>query len=387
MRLILHIGTHKTGTSALQQCLHQSEHTLLKSGIYYARTAPSKTSNALARLVAERRRGEAEGLLQRHLASARAAGADTVVLSAESLYAMTMFFQKLSGKAPSYWASEAECVELLQSILPPQIPTKLVVFFRRQDHFLEAIYQQAVKTTRSLEMSIEEFRAVFAEALDYWRHIEIWANRFPDCSVYAYEAVSGSISEFFLRSVLRFENTRDFEGLEARLNVRWSRDLLEYKKILNKMHTSAVERRMNSFACHMLAKALMDDGKYRDYLAPDARVALLGQLGRGNTLLSEKFGMKPFPALGNDDLQSWAPYPGLSAEKAKELATRHAHMKTSAAYLLEVWSQVAREVFDQRLPKLAWMVSLGRALLPQYRRQKYASRLAAATRWLRTPRP
>ena len=55
MQLILHIGTHRTGTSALQVCLQRNEQILARKGIHYARIRPYKHSNGLAKLVAKRR--------------------------------------------------------------------------------------------------------------------------------------------------------------------------------------------------------------------------------------------------------------------------------------------------------------------------------------------
>ena len=46
MQLILHIGTHKTGTSAVQECLHRNERRLAERGIYYAhRLAPERSTS------------------------------------------------------------------------------------------------------------------------------------------------------------------------------------------------------------------------------------------------------------------------------------------------------------------------------------------------------
>jgi hypothetical protein len=194
VQLILHIGTHKTGTSALQKCLRRNEQILADKGIYYARIAGSKNSNRLGRLIANSRRAEVRAFVDRNVDKASTLGADVLVISAESLYAMSIFFHKFDGRQyHDYWKSESEAIEFLHSVLPPDMPTKLTVFFRRQDHFLESLYRQVVKS-HAVAKPIDEFRLFMSEALDYWRHMEIWSAVFPDCAVYAYEEVSNNIS-------------------------------------------------------------------------------------------------------------------------------------------------------------------------------------------------
>ena len=366
VRLILHIGTHKTGTSALQECLRRNEGTLAKKGIHYARTARSKNANGLARLVAKSRRAEAQDFVNQHIAKARAIGADRLLISAESFYAMTIFFHRFNGNEYNdYWESESEAIELLKRLLPQDLPRKIIVFFRRQDYFLESIYRQVVKSSRAVSMTIEELRAFMSEALNYQRHMDIWNAAFPDCTVYTYEQASDNISEFFLRNVLQLENMQEFDGLDLRLNMRLSREVLEYKRLLNCMEMSPVDRRMSNLACTKLAQILTDDGRFRDFLAPESRATLLSEMERGNALLTQKFGMEPFPASSTVD---WAPYPGLSAERARELAEHHARIKRSAAYQIEHFALSARQFVRQRLPMLAWIIPLARSLLPQHRR-------------------
>jgi hypothetical protein len=284
---------------------------------------------------------------------------------------MTTFFYKLDGRRyQDYWESESETIEFLKAALPPKIPTRLIVFFRRQDHFLESMYRQMVRSARAVALSIDEFIFSMKEALDYCRQMEIWSTSFPDCAVYSYEQVSSNSSEFFLRNVLQLENTEGFRGLNLRLNERLSRDVLEYKRILNSMEMSDVDRQMSKFACTELERTLTDDGQYEDYLAPDVRTTLLRDLARGNAVLSQRFRMEPFPVLSDEGLRSWTPYPGLSAERSRELVEQHAQIKKSVSYRTERFALVAEECIQRRLPRLAWVIPMGHFLLRQLRRMQ-----------------
>ena len=72
MQLILHIGTHKTGTSAVQECLYRNEGRLAARGIYYAHRPRARALNQLAHLIATGRKRQAQALIDSHVAKAEA---------------------------------------------------------------------------------------------------------------------------------------------------------------------------------------------------------------------------------------------------------------------------------------------------------------------------
>jgi hypothetical protein len=363
VRLILHVGTHKTGTSALQACLRQNEGILASKGIHYARQPRSKHANGWAKLVAKGRKAESLAFLNHHIDEALRLGASTLLISAESFYAMTTFFHKFNGRNQDYWKSELEAIERLRDILPFELPVKLVVFFRRQDNFLESIYREVVKS-KAVALSIDEFRLFMKEALDYWRHMQVWNAVFSDCAVFTYEEASSSIARFFFRNVLELANTNGFKGLDMRRNLRWSREVLEYKRMLNGALVASVDRRISRLVCTELARTLPDDGRYQDYLAPGARATLLSEMELGNVLLRQTFSMKAFPPLS--DGEGWVPYPGLSAERARELRESYARIGERADYRIERSALVVRRFIQQRFPRLAWLIPWGRFLLPRH---------------------
>jgi hypothetical protein len=373
VRVILHIGTHKTGTSALQECLRRNETILARKGIHYARVAPYKNSNSLARTVAKNRGPEVKRFISRHVDQAVARGADTIVISAESFYAMAMFFHKFNGRQSNYWDLEHDSIEFLARAFPQDLPVKPVAFFRRQDRFLESIYGAVVKS-RGVATGIDEFGLFFREALDYWRHMEIWSAMFPDCSAYSYEQASNSICDFFFREVLQLSNTDEFDGFDVRANLRLSRDVLEYKRMLNAMEMSDVDRYLSDLACTELSRALPDDGTYQDYLVPQSRLALLQEVAIGNVLLSKTFGMNPFPEISNESLNDQASYPGLSSERAKTLDEGYALIRRGARYRIGRSALLIRQFIQQRLPKLSWIIRFGRPLGPNGGRLRGSSR-------------
>ena len=63
-------------------------------------------------------------------------------------------------------------------------------------------------------------------------------------------------------------DTEHFDGLDLRVNTSLARDLVEYKRELNKA-TSFVDQRMSNFVCAELERVVTDDGRYHDYLSPE----------------------------------------------------------------------------------------------------------------------
>jgi hypothetical protein len=222
-------------------------------------------------------------------------------------------------------------------------------------------------------MAIEEFRILMGEALEYSRQMEFWGAAFPDCSVYTYEETSNNISEFFLRNVLMVADLTEFEGLNTKSKIRLSRDVLEYKRMLNRIDRAPVEVRMNNFTCTRLNLMLKDDGQHHNHLRSDARVSLLRDLEHDCVRLIQRFGMKPFPPVSNEDAQVGSPYPGLSPETLRELREHHAQIKRTVSYRIEWWAQLIRHFIVKRLRVVAWIIlPLGRFALRRHKKRTVA---------------
>jgi hypothetical protein len=373
VELILHIGTHKSGTSALQYALRLSRQVLIKNSVYYACPPRSKNANELAQLVAKGRSTPVQDFLRQQVDEAHAGGANKIIISAESLYAMSTFFHKFNGRSQDYWRLESDAIELFKGALPPDITTKVLVFFRRPDHFLESVYRQFLRSTQPFSMPIDKFRVVMREALDYYGHFAAWRAVFPNCTAYTYEEVERNIVEFFLRNVLQLKCLDEFKQGSQLAKFRWSRDVVEYKKLLDQGDMSSVDRKMNIFALTRLALLYVNDSEHQDFLEPEARIALLRDLEPGNLLLRQESGMKPFPVLSDEEINSWAPYPGLSPKKLQELQECHAQIRRSATYRIERLAQGTRLFIAKRLEFIAWIVlPLGRLLLRRHKRRKLA---------------
>ena len=109
MRLILHIGTHKTGTTALQQFFHANRRRLAVRGCHYA-TPPHglQHSNLAANALNGGENRSVQAFLTKHTEMARRHGAHTLLASAENFYAMSVLLGIRRGKpARTRWNGSA----------------------------------------------------------------------------------------------------------------------------------------------------------------------------------------------------------------------------------------------------------------------------------------
>ena len=157
--LVLHIGTHKTGTTALQGALSSNPEALSAHGYVYP-SVPVKWSNAaknrnahwinVAALekVQPRLARETEKIepCRQACAQCLASHDETMVLSDERLW--------YNGSKEGYWERVRQiCHEIGAQEL------RVVVYLRRQDLFVESLWAQFVKSGR-LRSSLQEYAAL-----------------------------------------------------------------------------------------------------------------------------------------------------------------------------------------------------------------------------------
>ncbi len=171
-RLILHIGTHKTGTSAFQHALWQQRANLRNIGVVYdwMELDFNKHTKAYEWIGGRNASEESRAMFIDNLESA-ISQYDTVVVSEEALtepggiYAETL--AQLRDKAS----------------------VTILAVFRPQYELLEALWSQHLregKTRLPIERYIETERRI--KQCNYWKILGHWVKHFPDADfkVFAY---------------------------------------------------------------------------------------------------------------------------------------------------------------------------------------------------------
>lgn len=155
--LILHIGTHKTGTSALQSLLSRGANDILSSGIRYIQ-AGRRDRNAHHRL-AWAVRGERDVPLS--------VWDDVRRELDESDNPINI----LSSEA--FWFTGASGVK---AQLAGRKDVRLVIYLRRQDKYLQSLYKQSVAGGRKTDFST--WLGEMHVRGDYLSVVRQWADQF-----------------------------------------------------------------------------------------------------------------------------------------------------------------------------------------------------------------
>lgn len=178
-RLILHIGAHKTGTTALQQSLYQNRGALLKRGAAYVSAANvAHVHGFLGHATPGRFLPEGLCVLDPdQFAALLAEGkGDLVIASSENF---SFFFQPAAIQA------------LARALEGRFSQVRIVSYLRRQDRHAVSHHQEGAKPHRYLESdlwghgtrALPEPSPDHALYLDYNRRLGLWADVFGDAAM------------------------------------------------------------------------------------------------------------------------------------------------------------------------------------------------------------
>lgn len=333
MKTILHIGSYKTGTSALQNFLYKNRQRIIKYGIYYGNTWKIVNNHAgLAYAVLKEALIECDLINQcmelkdldispeneimkmRFLAEER--GAHTIIISHEGFFAD--LFQVSAGlcntctEAEIYNINEYIC-DRLKGLLTE---AEVVCYLRRQDLYIESMYKEYCKVPWRAEETPVYFEEFFEKqklCLDYNNEASRWKKRFGGNAhfrVYDSENLLDGdiISDFLCRYAgLSPEDIRNFEKVDiSEANVSLTRDALEHK-LINKVNDVLL-----NYIYKVYSQENPDNINYT-YIQECERVRILDKYKESNKCL---FGEKNFK---EDIVLNGISYPGLSDKKQKEL--------------------------------------------------------------------
>jgi hypothetical protein len=155
--LVLHIGTHKTGTSALQTYLSRRSEALEQAGVRYVQSARSagKAHHELPWAIRGKRGAEMSAWRDLRAELDANSSVENIVSS------------------EGFWYSDPAAVKAeLQDVRD----VRIVMYLRRQDKYLQSLYKQSVTGGRKTAFSdwLEKSR----ERGNYLAVVERWAAQF-----------------------------------------------------------------------------------------------------------------------------------------------------------------------------------------------------------------
>ncbi|MFN3937461.1 MAG: hypothetical protein ACK4KW_07760 [Gemmobacter sp.] len=350
-RFVLHIGTAKTGTTALQAYLARNRRALLAAGTLYpdlrlwGLPLGLKNHNALSAEVAGRRSGigiTAEAAFDQLRDQAAKAGVQQVVLSAEGFTGHPDAL--LFDTEAAFREAEAAYIARLRALLDGA-EVRVLVYLRRQDLWLESLANQRIKyagTNSGPSFStIEEFARGLAPRLDYRRSLSVWAATFGEDAlmVRPYERPSlegGSVITDALAQIglAGFTGTDVPAGDLRAANTALSRDVLEWKIRLDQAEPGRRRRSEREFLADALREISAEmGGAVLPLMSPRQARDLLDTHATGNAEIARRWMKRPdgrlFTAPEPDGTEPPAAWHGLSPEVAAEIDARLAAKRAS----------------------------------------------------------
>ncbi|MEL0660262.1 hypothetical protein V6255_14080 [Psychromonas arctica] len=167
MKIYLHIGTHKTGSTSIQNVLHKNKEVLIKNGFYYPEVIDNHTGqHHLAWMLIGNDFVNAEKYLSTEVSKAIELNCHSIVLSSEE-------FEFLNSiERISFFNNFGE--------------VEVIIMLRRQDDFLEAEYNQSVKMpTVRYPKDIFHFyiEKNFSSRINYAHLLQNWITVFKDDAI------------------------------------------------------------------------------------------------------------------------------------------------------------------------------------------------------------
>jgi hypothetical protein len=343
MKLILHIGTQKTGTTALQQFLYANREPLAACGFHYA-TPPHglREANFVGNALNVGKCRVVNTFLTKHMELAHRRGADTILVSAENFYAMSVLdaMQRREVCANAVERDRA-LIETLQSLMPEGIAsTQIVCYFRRPDRYAESLYSQHVKRGIIFAGTFDEFLPIIKPALFYNKYMRAWSDVFgrKNCIVRLYEPVRADIVSDFVRNAVCIENIDQLADSQNRGNERVGRDLLEFKRLKNRTaraNERDIERTILRLVDEKMELRKVEPDYYQEFLSPDGRAELLRLVEPEMEALQASHDVPPFPPFDLESAKAnWSPYPGLSQQRRQEIELHYNRISRRVGFRL-----------------------------------------------------
>jgi hypothetical protein len=259
--LFVHIGTQKTGSSALQAYLSDNSEALLQQGVHYLRTGRARSHGDLAQALHAR---ADMTLWQQARSEIQSSRSPTKVISAEGL-----------------WTTDPV---VLKNELPPDIPVCIVTYLRRQDQYLQSLWKQALAGGRKTD-----FKAWLEERVsrgDYLSTVERWASAFGADSliIRPYQRPDGANTVADFCRIIGVSGLPETESVRRNFSPR--RELTLFMRALNNLEDAKMNYR-NLFRT-FIAKNNNYIRSY-DMLSHGEASALLERYAESNRVLAERY--------------------------------------------------------------------------------------------------
>jgi hypothetical protein len=195
MRMIVHAGTHKTGTTSIQSALAENRAWLHEHAHVFP-VLGAVAHNEFAHGLARAKSQEVESY--RAAIMSVAEPERTLILSAEEFSTQLVGSKQWQFDEKEYWQGRSDYLERLRTVLRDFDNITIFVCFRRHDAFAQSLYTTNILTDR-YRWSFAEFRERCAPLFDYRRQVEMFREVFADVRLISFETIRHNLLPEFCR--------------------------------------------------------------------------------------------------------------------------------------------------------------------------------------------
>ena len=339
-RIILHIGSPKTGTSIIQSHLAQNREVLRDNGFLYPITISSnpklyrtyESSHLLMYSLAgweQFTEFSPEAFFERANATAAEHDIETMLLSAENTYWLPkQITAREKPEEQEYWDEKSAYVGRIAKAFEGY-EVKIVLYLRRQDRWIESWYNQQIKNGNHLPLEMLSFVDHHHYLLDYSRMLETWAGHFGRDNIvvraYEKEQLPNGLFADFAEAVGLGDPGQYPLREAARYNAQLDRDALEFLNLCNGIEMDNDERYWLRILIRKITNQFESKKVFtqQGFLSPTERCEVLQKYAAINQSVADDYmgrnGDPLFLEAEPDESDDWQPYPGLPVEVATRL--------------------------------------------------------------------
>ena len=250
MRILLHIGQSKTGTSAIQGYLTSNRHRLLEAGVLFPSVKIGglnidlESHNAVADTLVGLNpypHLTADQYFDQFFHEARRSKAHLMILSAEHFFGGQPRIYNVPDESAYYTRYEAKIKALAKYLQGNDVT--ILAYLRPQVDWLASTISHTIRIerltgTKQIYVNDRQFSQLFKPLLRYCRLVDIWARTLKPSSItvvpYERNFLHGrsSVADFLIRAEI--ENLDlPFENPKIKFNESLTREYIEVKKSIN----------------------------------------------------------------------------------------------------------------------------------------------------------
>ncbi len=233
MTFILHVGTHKTGTTSIQHFFRKNDKLLRERGIWYPNyNIINKAKRYAHHEVAHAIAGKSKNISFENVKSFITKINNSTALDEKILISAEPFYRHHVGSSTkrTLWADKETYIKRVSQLFGSD--SEIIFVLRRQDYFAASLYQENIKVNRYAK-SFTSFKNEYMHYFDYYRNIKLWNKHFDKIKVLIFEdLIANNSLEYDFCKALGVSDFDDFKTPSIK-NESLHPYLIEFKRLVN----------------------------------------------------------------------------------------------------------------------------------------------------------